>query len=405
MQSNDGCLRSWRTVATLVAVGLATSCSIYHPLDQGSAVPWAQAHSGGVRKVVSAVAAAPPGGTYVVRRDDRLSGVADRHGLSVRQLAQANHLPPPYVIRVGQVLRIPARVAGAQPGAIMLAGSERRSTAIVSVGAVPALAKSSPAKDTARRESDAGRQVAALAVTELPLPARDAAPVDATPSAAKPAKLAAPAADRYTVRSGETLSGIARRLDVGLTELAQANGVREPYRVYEGQQLKVPRGGSSVTTTVALGDDEPRTVRLATGAPPPLRGGDFLWPVNGKVVGGYGPIDQWRRRDGIDIAARRGAPVLAAQDGIVAYAGDGIPGYGQMILLRHDQGYITTYAHNATLLVDVGDMVQRGQVIARVGDSGDAAQTMLYFELRKGRKPIDPETRLVRDSTTLASTE
>ena len=63
--------------------------------------------------------------------------------------------------------------------------------------------------------------------------------------------------------------------------------------------------------------------------PPPLDGDDFLWPVNGKVIGAFGPIDQWRRRDGIDIAARRGAPVLAAQDGIVAYAGDGIPGYGR----------------------------------------------------------------------------
>jgi murein DD-endopeptidase MepM/ murein hydrolase activator NlpD len=207
------------------------------------------------------------------------------------------------------------------------------------------------------------------------------------------------------VRADETLSGIAQRLDVGLTELAQANGISEPYRVHVGQELRVPHGGSYRTTTVTLGDDEPRTVRLATGTPPPLKGDDFLWPVNGKVVGGYGPIDQWRRRDGIDIAARRGAPVLAAQDGIVAYAGDGIRGYGQMILLRHDQGYITTYAHNATLLVDVGDMVQRGQVIARVGDTGDATRTMLYFELRKGRQPIDPQTRLVHDSTTLASTE
>ena len=74
-----------------------------------------------------------------------------------------------------------------------------------------------------------------------------------------------------------------------------------------------------------------------------------------------------------------------------------------MILLRHDQGYITTYAHNATLLVDVGDMVRRGQVIARVGDTGDAAQTMLYFELRKGRPPIDPQTRLVRDTPAIAT--
>jgi murein DD-endopeptidase MepM/ murein hydrolase activator NlpD len=97
--------------------------------------------------------------------------------------------------------------------------------------------------------------------------------------------------------------------------------------------------------------------------------------------------------------------VLAAQDGIVAYAGDGIRGYGQMVLLRHDQDYITTYAHNATLLVTAGDIVRRGQVIARVGDSGDATQSMLHFELRKGRKPIDPQTRLVHDSRALASAE
>ena len=214
------------------------------------------------------------------------------------------------------------------------------------------------------------------------------------------------AGERYTVRSGETLSGIAERLEVGLSELAKANGIKPPYRVYAGQQLRVPGGGDAYRTTVVdLGNAEPRTVRLATGKPPPLQGDDFLWPVNGKVIGKYGPIDQWRRRDGIDIAAPRGAPVLAAQDGIVAYAGSGIRGYGQMILLRHDQGYITTYAHNASLLVEVGDVVRRGGVIARVGDSGDATQTMLHFELRKGRQPIDPETRLVHDDKTLASAD
>jgi murein DD-endopeptidase MepM/ murein hydrolase activator NlpD len=154
-----------------------------------------------------------------------------------------------------------------------------------------------------------------------------------------------------------------------------------------------------------LGDDEPRTVRPATGVPPPLKNADFLWPVSGKVIGSFGPIDQWSRRNGIDIAARRGAPVLAAQDGIVAYAGDVIREYGQMILLRHDQGYITTYAHNAALLVGVGDVVRRGQVIARVGDSGDTNRSMLYFELRKGRTPIDPQTRLVHDATAMAITE
>jgi murein DD-endopeptidase MepM/ murein hydrolase activator NlpD len=383
----------------LLAVGLLTSCSVYHPVDQGSNVPWAQAHSG----AGAMVSAQGTGGTYVVRSGDRLGGLADRYGLSVRQLAQANHLPPPYTIRVGQVLRIPGR----GPGAIMVARSEPRSKAGAPGGGVSPLPRWAPTKATARHESSASRQVAALDVTELALPAGDnpRPRVAATATPVALAQPAAPAGPRYTVRAGETLSEVARRLDVGLTELAQANGVSEPYRLYAGQQLRVPHDKSAGTTTVTLRDGEPRTVRLATGAPPPLKGDDFLWPVNGKVVGSYGWIDQWRRRDGIDIAARRGAPVLAAQDGIVAYAGDGIPSYGQMILLRHDQGYITTYAHNATLLVDVGDMVQRGQVIARVGDSGDAAQTMLYFELRKGRKPIDPQTRLVRDTTTLASTE
>jgi murein DD-endopeptidase MepM/ murein hydrolase activator NlpD len=220
-----------------------------------------------------------------------------------------------------------------------------------------------------------------------------------------PGAAPSPGDARYTVRSGETLSGIARRLDVSLTELAKANGIKEPYRLYAGQKLRVPDQGSYRTATIRLGDDEARTVRLATGAPPPLDGDDFLWPANGRVIGKYGRIDQWRQRDGIDIAARRGAPVLAAQDGIVAYAGDGIRGYGQMVLLRHDEDYITTYAHNATLLVRAGDVVRRGQVIARVGDSGYVTQTMLHFELRKGRKPIDPETRLVHEASRLASAE
>ena len=359
MQSNDRPSRFWRAGATLVAVGLAASCSVYHPLDQGSAVPWAQAHQG-VGRMASADGG-PPGGTYVVRRGDRLGGLADRYGLSVPQLAQANHLQPPYVIRVGQVLRVPTHAPGAGPDAIMVAQSERRSTAVAAVGS-----KSLPAKVAAGRRDQcepAGRRVGrdrAAAARQGQCAASGRCRSEAIQARAAGSD---PPRQRYTVRSGETLSEIARRLDVGLTELAQANGVSEPYRLYAGQQLRVPHGNSPGTTTVTLGDDEPRTVRLATGAPPPLKGDDFLWPVNGKVVGGYGPIDQWRRRDGIDIAARRGAPVLAAQDGIVAYAGDGIPGYGQMILLRHDQGYITTYAHNATLLVDVGDMVA-----ARPGD-------------------------------------
>jgi murein DD-endopeptidase MepM/ murein hydrolase activator NlpD len=127
------------------------------------------------------------------------------------------------------------------------------------------------------------------------------------------------------------------------------------------------------------------------------------WPVSGKLIGGFGVTANGQHRNGINIAARKGAPVVASEDGIVVYASDGIDGYGRMVLVRHDEGYITTYAHNASLLVEVGDVVRRGQVIARVGDTGDVSTSQLHFELRRGTKPINPEAVLVRDATAVAS--
>ncbi len=227
---------------------------------------------------------------------------------------------------------------------------------------------------------------------------------DAPPVAAPVAAAPVPASgDRYVVRRGETLWSIAKRVDVPLVRLAAANQIASPYDVVAGQRLRIPGPGGSSAQLVA-----PKKVAArqhATGEPPRLTGQGFLWPVNGKVIGDFGPTGHGQRRDGIDIAARQGAPVLAAEAGIVAYAGEGIRGYGRLILLRHADGYITAYAHNAALLVEVGEVVERGQVIARVGSTGDATRSLLYFELRKGRTPIDPETVLVRAQATVASTE
>ncbi|MGH6902630.1 MAG: peptidoglycan DD-metalloendopeptidase family protein [Geminicoccaceae bacterium] len=390
--------RWWRTGVALIAVGITASCSIYRPLDQGSRVPWAQdraAAQGGI-SASGAEDVALSEERYRVRRGDRLGDLARSYGVTVAAFAQANDLGPPYIIRVDQELRIPAR-ASAAPAPTVLASRTVRPQRIGSIEVAPP----QPRDHGTAQVRPGPQEVAALEEAAPPPGPRPTPELKPAPTASiEPG--AGPATDRHTVRSGETLSGIARRHDIGVTELAQANDIGRPYRVYAGQKLRIPGADAPQTATVELGHSQ-GSVRLATGAPPPLDGDDFLWPVNGKVIGAFGPIDQWRRRDGIDIAARRGAPVLAAQDGIVAYAGDGIPGYGEMILLRHDQGYITTYAHNATLLVEVGDVVQRGQVIARVGDTGDATQSMLHFELRKGRTPIDPQTRLVNNTTELAT--
>jgi murein DD-endopeptidase MepM/ murein hydrolase activator NlpD len=388
--------RYWRAAAAVLAVGSAAGCTIYQPLGEGSRVPWAEAAQDEVPAAEPQAFIPITDERYRVRRGDRLGDLARSFGVTLAELAEVNGLQPPYIIRVDEELRIPAHASGAGPARSAVAGRAVRSQAVAAMEETP-----QPAGHGSARVTPGPQQAAAL---EIAVPSSEDRPVPRL----KPVALAAiepgagPAADRHTVRSGETLSAIAHRHGVGTTELARANGIGAPYRVYAGQRLRIPAAVASGTATVELGHQK-NSVRLATGAPPPLDGSDFLWPVNGKVIGAFGPIDQWRRRDGIDIAARRGAPVLAAQDGIVAYAGDGIPGYGQMILIRHAEGYITTYAHNATLLVQVGEMVQRGQVIARVGDSGEAPQSMLHFELRKGRTPIDPQTRLVSDTTSVVT--
>jgi murein DD-endopeptidase MepM/ murein hydrolase activator NlpD len=151
------------------------------------------------------------------------------------------------------------------------------------------------------------------------------------------------------------------------------------------------------------GAPTPSAKPVAHIAAPALSGDGFMWPVQGKVIARFGQSKQGLRRDGINIAARRGAPVRAAEDGVVVYADEGIRGYGRMILLRHSDDYVTTYAHNATLLVRVGDVVRRGQIIARVGDTGSVQGDQLHFEIRKGLTPLDPEDLLVHEATEVAS--
>jgi murein DD-endopeptidase MepM/ murein hydrolase activator NlpD len=216
---------------------------------------------------------------------------------------------------------------------------------------------------------------------------------------AAPPTVALGADDGYRVRPGDTLSGLAHRFDVSMVELAAVNELAPPYRLEIGQPLRVPQ---SSVVQVAVRSERRSAPKAADGLPP-LSGDGFLWPVNGKLIGAFGEAEDGQMRAGIDIAARKGTPVLAAEDGIVLYADDGVRGYGQLVLIRHDDDYITTYAHNSALLVEVGETVRRGQVIARVGDSGDVADSQLHFELRKGREPIDPETMLVGRPTEVAS--
>ena len=116
----------------------------------------------------------------------------------------------------------------------------------------------------------------------------------------------------------------------------------------------------------------------------------FIWPAHGRVLAGFGPLAGRSRNDGINIAVPEGTDVQAADDGVVVYAGSDVNGYGNLVLLRHSNGFVTAYAHASELLVSLGETVRRGQVIAKSGRSGNVSEPLVHFEIRKGTLPIDP---------------
>jgi murein DD-endopeptidase MepM/ murein hydrolase activator NlpD len=129
--------------------------------------------------------------------------------------------------------------------------------------------------------------------------------------------------------------------------------------------------------------------------PAPVAGArDFVWPISGDVLKGFGTSADGIRNDGVNIAASHGAEVKAAAGGEVVYAGSELAGFGNLILIRHPGGWVTAYAHSDALKVKEGDLVKQGQTIATAGKTGNASQTQVHFELRKGKEPVDPALHL-----------
>jgi murein DD-endopeptidase MepM/ murein hydrolase activator NlpD len=136
-------------------------------------------------------------------------------------------------------------------------------------------------------------------------------------------------------------------------------------------------------------DVTPQQTALDTGT---LR---FVWPVQGRIIADFGTNANGERNDGINIATALGAPIHAAAAGTVTYAGNELKGYGNLILIRHDGGYVTAYAHAETMLVTRNDSVAQGQVIGYAGDTGDVTSPQLHFEIRHGVEPVNPRPLLV----------
>ena len=166
-------------------------------------------------------------------------------------------------------------------------------------------------------------------------------------------------------------------------------------------QPAAPAARKVTTTTIAPAETTqstspaaPASSSVASNAqlptPEPLAGNSFRWPVKGHIVSGFGTKADGGHNDGINISVPQGTPVRAAENGVVAYAGNELKGYGNLVLVRHANNWVSAYANNEQILVKRGDKVSRGQVIAKAGTSGSVSQPQVHFELRKGSRPVDP---------------
>ena len=150
--------------------------------------------------------------------------------------------------------------------------------------------------------------------------------------------------------------------------------------------VKVASVGPVQTASVAK--EEPRAIETPVKTAEAMP--SFRWPVRGRVIAGFGNKPNGTQNDGINLAVPEGTPIKAADDGVVAYAGNELKGYGNLVLIRHSSGFVSAYAHASELMVKRGDSIKRGQVIAHAGQTGNVTSPQLHFEIRKGSTPVDP---------------
>jgi murein DD-endopeptidase MepM/ murein hydrolase activator NlpD len=232
----------------------------------------------------------------------------------------------------------------------------------------------------------------------------------------------------HVVGAGENLSSIAHRYHKPRTAIAKANNLPADAKLRIGQRLVIP--GIKPVAEAPPGkpapiarSERPAEPRLSAPAAPPIQklasnepaatarvttptepniesasgageaasgNPSFRWPVRGRIISGFGAHPNGQPNDGIDLSVPEGTSVKAADDGVVAYAGNELKGYGNLVLVRHQNGYVTAYAHASELMVKRGDQVKRGQIIARSGQTGSVSAPQLHFEIRKGKVPVDP---------------
>ena len=312
------------------------------------------------------------GSNITVGQGMTLYAIAKANHMSVKQLAEANHIALPYSVAPGRVLKVPGVKKAMLP----------QVAAAAPVAPAPQVADTTPVMPVA-------------------------------------------AAGQHIVAKGDTLFSLGRKYNVSAYAIADANGLAHDKALKLGSSLKIPvkgqvaaakivapapvaedAGKTDADTTVAGANPAPlalpKAQQQAAAATAPAAPAStpsdaqlaMRWPLRGKVISGFGAKPNGMKNEGINIAVPEGTKIQAAEGGVVAYAGNELKGYGNLVLIRHAGGYVTAYAHASQLLVKKGDTVKRGDVIAMSGATGAVQSPQLHFEVRKGATALDPSTFL-----------
>ena len=310
-----------------------------------------------------------------VAAGETVLSISRRFGVPARTIIALNDLTEPYLLLSGQQLKLPR-------------------------GSLSDARRYEPPAEATRPDRDD----APATTTQIAAPAHEVSVVAIEP---------APALDRDDT-NGRTAETAAPFLDARATVVRTASPARNHD---ESASPPAPNNVAVNHVEAAPAPPEPPAQRVArahsTESPPsslaalarradssdvplPPTRNTFLWPIEGRVISGFGAKPDGKHNDGINIAAPVGSDIRAAQNGVVAYAGNELRGYGNLVLIRHDGGWMTAYAHNDSLLVGKGDVVQRGQVISRSGKSGRVSRPQAHFEIRRDGEPQDPLSLLTR---------
>jgi murein DD-endopeptidase MepM/ murein hydrolase activator NlpD len=297
-----------------------------------------------------------PGQTITVNGSQNVYAVAKQYNVSMRDIIVLNNLQPPFTLRPGQNLVLPS----ASPGASVYGGYNSGSyvTPYNRMGGDGAPMPNAAPSDTIVKQ-------------ELP-------PVEAPPTP-------------VPVKQGQTHYVLTSPPPPPNSTTAYTSAATTPVETQAVAQAATQPAATNITPAAPVAAAPASTATASTTAATPTNI-SMSWPVKGPVLSSFGPKGQGLNNDGINIGAPKGAPVVAAANGIVVYAGNEMKGFGNLILIRHEGGWVTAYAHLDRTLVNKDAVVNQGDMIGTVGKTGDVPSPQLHFETRYAGKPVDPAT-------------